>query len=298
MPSLKFMIAVVFDEVVNWAQSSLDPKTLSEGLSGILLGILSRSLVVTADILLAEAQKNVRDLLLQAAQQAGQPDGLATVFQGNADVQLAAEDVLELVQDALQCGAEVFGPLPDERRSRIRNLLYAALDPLGGATPDTLLQQLNDPAMVPNLSVLESLATELGDLACERFVLFVQGLLTRIVDREVAQFEAAIATAIQAAGQWLEQLGQALAAIEAQLQQLAAQIQQAMAAAAQHLAELAASLHQMLDGFANAQSRATFTSQLASAITSLASARWIPIGSIRTLCRRLCAPLSTIRCGT
>ncbi len=270
LPSLKFTVAVVFQEAANWAHSNLDSKPLTEGLSGILLGVLSRSLVVTADILLAESQKNVSNLLLGAAQQAGQPGGLATVFQGNPQIQLAAEEVLELVQDALEAGAGVFGPLPDDRRARIRNLLYTALDPLGGASPDTLLQQLNDPAMVPNLSVLQSLATELGDLACERYIQFVEALLTKIVDREVAQFQAAIAAALQAAGQWLEQLGQALAEMEARLQQLASEIQQALAAAAQRIAEITAALHQMLDSFASAQSRGTFTNQLADRVTSLA----------------------------
>jgi hypothetical protein len=279
MPSLNFALDVVFGEVAAWATSNIDSKSMTEALSAILLQLLGRSLVVTSDILLAHAQQNMSDLLNRAAQQAGQPGGLAAVFHNKPQVELPAEQIVELIEDALQAAAQVFGPVPDERRARIRNLLYAALDPLGGAPAQSLLQRLDDPAMVPNLPVLQSLAVELGTLASERFAAFVQSFISRIVTREVQQFQAALAAAIQTAGAWIAQLGQAVAAMERRLEELVAEIQQALAAAAQRIADITASLHHMLDGFGTSQGRQVFASHLVESVTSVAlgllDANWV-----------------------
>src|SRR5262249_11440069 len=66
-PTLDFTISIVFKESVQWARSGVDQETLTEALSAILLRLLGRGFVAVGDILVAEAQKNVRDLLLAAA---------------------------------------------------------------------------------------------------------------------------------------------------------------------------------------------------------------------------------------
>ncbi len=271
LPSLDFTIAVVFKEIAQWAGSGVDQETLTEALSAILLRVLGRGFVALGDILVAEAQKKVRDLLLAAAAAAGNADGILKGF-ANTPISLAAEEVLELVQDALECGADVFGPLPEEQRTRIRGLLYSALDPLAGSTPSQLLQRLSDPALIPNVEVLEALASELGGLAASRFMQFVEALFEKVVAREIAKFQEALAAAVAIATEWIDDLVKAVQAIEARLTEIVGEIEDALAEAAQRLEEIRSAVHGLLDGFSNQGSRQNFISSLVSSISSLALA--------------------------
>lgn len=272
LPTLDFALAVTLHEAVGWATSARPAKVVTEALSAVLLKLVGRSLVAVADCATAHVQASMSELMLRAADQAGRPNGLVAVLSANPALSLAARDIAELVSDALHVGAEVFGPLPAERRARIRGLLYDVLDPAGGATPAQLMQALENPALVPNEAALRGLAQELGEVATERFVLFVQGFVMRLLERLAAAWLAALAAAIAVAEQFLADLSQAIALIQQRLEEIGRALQALADRIAAATAAALGDLDDLLDGFSSSAGRSRFVNELAGAVSGQALA--------------------------
>jgi len=268
LPTLDFALAVTLQEALAWATSGRSAKAVTEALSAILLKLLGRSLVSVVDTVTAHVQVQMRDLLLKAASIAGRPNGLVAMLASNPAIGLAASDIAELVSDALTVGADVFGPLPDERRARIRALLYDVLDPAGGAPPDQLVQALEDPGLIPNEASLRALAQELGELATERFVLFVQGLVTRIMQHMADAWIASLSAAIAVAEQFLADLAHAIGLIVDRLSEIGHDIQVLAGQVADAVAGALGDLDAMLDAFSSTSGRTHFVDQLAASVSS------------------------------
>jgi hypothetical protein len=269
-PTLDFALAITLQEALTWSRSTRKAKAVAEAMSAVLLKLLGRSLVAVADTAAAHVQEQMQDLMLHAADVAANPNGLVSVLTNNPAVTLVADDIAELVSDALHVAADVFGPLPPERRARIRGLLYDVLDPARGAPPDQLVQALENPGLIPNEGALRDLATELGNLATERFVLFVQGLVSRILQRMADAWLAALETALAVAGQFIADLTHAIGLIVQRLEEIGHEIQ----ALADHIADAIAGamgdLDALLDSFSSSTGRNRFVNQLASSVSSTA----------------------------
>src|SRR4029077_1795677 len=67
VPRLRTTVDLVFVQAKSWATGAFTAKAFTEALSGILIMILGRSLVATPDVLVAQAQGELRDQLLEIA---------------------------------------------------------------------------------------------------------------------------------------------------------------------------------------------------------------------------------------
>jgi hypothetical protein len=267
VPSVRFAVDVVFSEAMAWGGSSTNKDALTEALSAILLRVLGRSLVATGDILLAEAQRNVSALLRKAADEADRADGLVSKIGRQSGVGLAADEILDLVTLGLEVGAEVFGPMPAAKRQAIRGLLYTAIDPLGGATPAEMMQRLNDPGL-PDPEVMNALAQELGAYAADRFVVFVEGLLVKIIERQVNAFLAVLDAVVDTVMEWIDAIGAGIAAIGQRLEELGAEIAAVVAEIQLRLEQAAGALGALLDSFSDDDAREKFIDEVAADVSS------------------------------
>lgn len=269
IPSLRFSVEVVFAEAARWASSTTSKSVLTDALSSILLRVLGRSLVVTGDILLSEAQKNVSTVLHRAAVEADRPNGLIALLAAAPGVGLAAEEIGELVVDALDVASEVFAPMPAARRQVVRGLLYDAIDPLGGASPSEMMVRLNDFGM-PDPATMDALARELGLYASERFVIFVQGLLLKIIERQIAAWREVIDAVVEVIVAWIDDLTAGLRLIGERLEEIGEAIADLVADIERLLEEAGGALHDLLDSFSSQGARDQFVDEAASAVSSRA----------------------------
>jgi hypothetical protein len=263
IPTARFAINKVFGLVATWAKANVSPTQLTEALSAILLRLIGRSLVVSGDVMLAAAQSELASLMTTAAAKAGDAQGLVDRLMQDFSIALPVDEVLELVQDALEVGADTFGPMPDDKRRTVRNLLYRAIDPMVDTTPEQLVVDLGNTSLIPNVDTLDALARELGGYATERFVYFAQALFQRIVDRQVDEWRQALDRLAQQIDAWIDTLTGAVREIEARLGELARNIAAAIHEAEQRLADVTSAINGMLEAFGSAAGRDRFLTQAA-----------------------------------
>jgi hypothetical protein len=270
LPSIRFAMEVVFDEIISWGTSDLPARTLTEALSAILLRVLGRSLVATGDILLNKAQAGMAGLLRSAAAEAERPGGLVQKLAGMPGVGLAAADIAELVMDGLEIAADVFGPMPSEQRQRWRGLFYEALDPLAGLPPSQALQALEDPAGMPNFEVMQAIATELGNYAVDRFVVFSQLFLLKLVEHMINDWEQAMAAAIALVEGWVADIQKGLQLIGQRLIELVEEIEAALAEIQRQWNAALAAFSDTIDSFSDDVPRARFIGRVADKAAAMA----------------------------
>ncbi len=240
MPSLSLTTDLVFDRVLAWDSDPIDKNVFTEVLSSSLVMLFARSLTVTADVLMTTAQAEMQSLLLELADQVDDVGLVSTLtpLMGGAN----AEEIEETIAEVLKIGAEVFGPLPDTTRVRIRNTLYELLQPLPLTGQTTYVEQLAANDFVPDGEKLDALAFELAGIAGQRFMQFVSLLLIHLGQKLIEDLIEVLQAIQQQVQQWiadLEELAlqilQALAELGQLIEQLAAAVAAAFADALEHL---------------------------------------------------------------
>ncbi|TXL71458.1 hypothetical protein FHP25_29970 [Vineibacter terrae] len=243
VPSLNLTTELVFDRVLAWDTQPVDKSAFTEALSSVLVMLFGRSLTVTADILMTTAQQQMQALLLDLADHVDDVGlvRMLTPVMGGA----SAQEIAETMAEVLRVGADVFGPLPQETRAHIRNLLYELLEPLPLTGQAGFVDQLADNLFLPDPAGLDALSKELAGIAGQRFMQFVALLLVRIGQKVIEDLLQTL-QAIQAQVQrWLadlehlaQQILQRLADLARQIEQLAAQVAAAFADALDQLRDL------------------------------------------------------------
>jgi hypothetical protein len=224
MPSVEFTLNTVFAMVENWPQHGSDRDRLKEALSGVLMKLVGRSVVVTADIMVAAAQSQMNVIMNDLADHVDAPNGIVAVLSQEPNLPVAASEIAELVADALRIGAETLGPLSDVQRSRIRSLMYRAIDPLPLDADQAFLQLLAQDAFIPNSEDMLALSQELMAISAERFLIFVQKLLELIGRKFLEELGQVLEAAGRAVAQWLDEAQATLREIGQQIQDLIAEI--------------------------------------------------------------------------
>lgn len=250
LPSLDFALEVASQTVVRWGTSSMPQKVLTEGLSAILLRILGRSLVLTGDILMYEAQRSMATVMRAVAADARKPGGLVATLSAMPGIGLAADDIAELVADALEIAADIFGPLPADKRQRIRGLMYQLIDPLGGKPPAQLFEALSDPGL-PDPDAMNAFAHELGDYAIDRFTLFVERIVHKLLEHMADAFHEALDQAAVAVVAWAGEVQHGIALAVARVQELVADIAVAVAEGERRAEQALESFHDVVDSFSS-----------------------------------------------
>src|SRR5207249_1417702 len=127
-----------------------------------------------------------------------------------------------------------FQPLPDERRRRIRGLLYEIIDTAPVGAGSSALDQLKDAAFIPNAAAATELARVLGEEISSNVIRFVGALLTRVGGLILEELAESIEDIQRAVTEWVDslvdlagQLGRTITQLAAEIEQKAAELEAA-----------------------------------------------------------------------
>ena len=163
------------------------------------------------------------------------------------------EFVSEVLKDTLDIGADCFRPFAQERRQRIRAVLYGLLDPMPAGANEDWLDQLLQDAFIPDeatRSALFSLAEELGDSLGELMIEFLGRVLGRIAEHVLDAVAEITEQAILQVQEWLGALEQVILQLGQRLLELPGEIAALAAEAAARLDEALGGIQEVLDAVA------------------------------------------------
>ena len=263
LPTADFTLDTVFGAALDWSRRGADRERLKEALSGILMKLVGRSLVATADIMIAEAQRQMQGILNGLADNVEAPNGIVRQLSRAANLPVPVSEIAELTADALRIGGEVLGPLSDSQRAKIRALMYRVIDPVPVDASASFMRQLADSAFLPNAEAMMELATELGSVGGERFLQFVIKLVELIGRKMLDELSAVIDAAGAQIQQWYEDTRQALEELQQQIGRLAAEIERLANQVARDFDRAVDDLLGALAPLATPSGRRTFKARLA-----------------------------------
>lgn len=266
LPTTDFTLDTVFGAALDWSRRGADRERLKEALSGILMKLVGRSLVATADIMIAEAQRQMQGILNGLADNVGAPNGIVRQLSRAANLPVPTSEIAELTADALRIGAEVLGPLTDTQRRKIRTLMYRVIDPVPIDAGDAFVRQLADSAFIPNAEAMMELAAELGSVGGERFLQFVIKLVDLIGAKMLEEFSPLVDAARAQIQQWYDDTRQALEELQQQIGRLAAEIERLVTEVARDFDRAVDDLLGALTPLATSSGRRTFKERLAAQI--------------------------------
>ena len=263
LPTTDFTLDTVFGAALDWSRRGADRERLKEALSGILMKLVGRSLVATADIMVTEAQRQMQGILNGLADNVEAPNGIVRQLSRAANLPVPVSEIAELTADALRIGGEVLGPLSDSQRAKIRTLMYRVIDPVPVDAGTSFMRQLADSAFLPNAEAMMELATELGSVGGERFLQFVIKLVELIGRKILDELSAVIDAAGAQIQQWYEDTRQALEELQQQIGRLAAEIERLANQVARDFDRAVDDLLGALAPLATPSGRRTFKARLA-----------------------------------
>lgn len=203
LDTLRTVIDTVFDAMSDWSSGSASThRALRELCSSLLMRLFGRSLVVTGDVLMAHALGQVRGEFLQLAANADMPGGIVPTLAGLT--RLDRDALADLVEETLEVCADIFSPMPADRRARMRDLMYQMIDTMPPGSGANTLEALRSTAIVGNAEAAFELAQLLGEEIAGNVIRFVQALLTRIAATLLALLQDVIEEIQAAVDSWIE----------------------------------------------------------------------------------------------
>lgn len=226
LPTVDHSIHLLSERVLAWSQNqAVDQMALREACSGVIMKLVSRSLVASLDVLLHTCLSGIQHEFRKAASNVDK-DNDSIVPRLAAATGLDRAFLAELMEETLILSAETFAPLPEERRERIRSLLFRLTDVLPGRARDDFLDQLKDAFFVPNLDAGVELAQISGEMIAEHVQRFVTALLNRIGALILEELQGFLEDAQAAVAQWLRQLDQLVTDLLETMQEIVRQIEE------------------------------------------------------------------------
>lgn len=227
LSTLSFSVKVALNRVIDWGTGGLGYRdALREACSSMVMKLFGRSLVVATDVLMAHTLQHVHQQLELAADHVDDPDGIAQFLADQVDLpgMTAAEEQAflgELLADTLHIGAQVFGPLPDATRGRIRQLLYDLLDTMPEPFDDDWLTQLKQDTGIPSQKTIDSLqglGEELGTILVDQLTEFFTRVMLKLGEKALDFIEEQYLGPIQQQIElWVSALGDLLAQLAVRL---------------------------------------------------------------------------------
>ena len=224
LDSLGFVTDEVFGALLNWANGSSSAQVaLREACSATLMQLFGRSLVVTADAVLARLMSGMSGAYRDLAGHVGDPGGLADILAGLPHPPtLGRADIAELLSETFLVLADASSPLEADRRARMRDLMYRMMD-FRAASPDAkLAEQLMTDLGALNIQAGGGLALEFGALFADRLVAFVRAWLVHVGARILEEFVEIVDAIVATVQEWIEDL-------EALAQDLARRVEELLA---------------------------------------------------------------------
>ena len=222
LSAINFAKDVAFRTVLDWDKTPVDKDTFTEALASVLTMLVGRSVVIIGDQFFDLVAHNIQTATAHAA---GHLEGPRSVFRAIGIP--ASPEMTRLFADTLRIGGEVFGPLPDATRARIRGILYEIMEPLPPGGGQALLEELGDQFFIPSGEHVDALRDELLAIARDRFGAFTEKVLLNAGAMLLEAIADFIADALATIKQWekdllkaLDDLGKALTALADEIAQL------------------------------------------------------------------------------
>lgn len=252
LDSLGFVTDEVFGALLGWANGSMAAQTaLREACSATLMQLFGRSLVVTADAVLARLMAGMSGAYRDLAGHIGDRGGIADVLIGLPHPPtLRRDDLVELLSETFLVLADAARPLEDDRRARIRDLLYRVMDFRSAKPGARLSEQLLTDLGALNIQAGGALALEFGALFADRLVGLIKAWLEHAGAKaleEIAEVIDAIAAEVQ---RWIEDLEALARDLARRAQELLADIARLASAMEQRFDEALDSASDMVSAFA------------------------------------------------
>ncbi|NOY39014.1 MAG: hypothetical protein GXO95_01905 [Nitrospirae bacterium] len=278
LPSLRLTTDVVFTQVLEWEEGNVDETALKEMLSTVLMMLFGRSLVVTTDVLTAAAQSEIRTEFNKAADEAGDQGGLVDTLLPILEplglyTASDRDEVLEIVQDILVIGGDVFGPLPDQTRARVRGLLYEIFEPLPPDGQHDFMENLADALFIPNRERVMGLADELVAIAGNNLQNFIARVLQRIAGKMLEELDELIKDIEKQVKKWLSELEEALQLLQRQVAALLREIAVLISEVEELFNRVADDFQELLSILGNNASRNRIRDKIVSSMVSTAENR-------------------------
>lgn len=244
LAAINFTKDVAFRTVLDWEKAGIDRDTFTESLASVISMLLGRSLVIIGDQFFDVLARNMQTAAAHAARHLEGPKSAFDTLGLHVSPELE-----RLFADTVRIGAEVFGPLPDDTRARMRGILYEILEPLPSGSGQSFVEDLKDQFFIPNGEHVNALKDELLAISRERFGLFAEKvlgsagtllseLIADFVDSIIAtvrQWEKDLAKAIDNLGRDLQQLAEEIARLEQEVQAAFSEAVDALEVLLEHL---------------------------------------------------------------
>lgn len=246
IPAIKLADKAVFKQILNWADGELDQEKLKETMSTILMILFGRSLVVTTDILVAYVQGEIKGKFNELANDENLLDDISAVF----PLPDSRDELREILADTLRIGGDVFGPLPDNTRKKIRTLLYDLFAPLP-PDPENIMDVILSDNGIPNPTKLEALAKELMRIAMNNFITFVTNVLARAGEIILEELWEVVEDIEKEVEEWVDAVEQKLNELQKNIENLQDQIAQLSILTEKLFSEAITALNQLLNTLKN-----------------------------------------------
>lgn len=225
--SLQITTDIIFERILNWQNEdpSTTQTTMKDTLSSVLMMLLGRSLVCITDILSTHVRSQIQNEFINMSNDNALLEHIINFLPSST----ADDELKEIAKEMLNIGADVFGPLPEDTRAKIRELLYEILAPLPASNQENFWTNLKRENSIPNLEALQSLGWEMTEMAADTLNKFLTRVLQRIAELSLEYLSEEIEAIIQQVEEWIDNIEDALQIINAYLNRLVREIEQMIA---------------------------------------------------------------------
>lgn len=203
-----YMKDVGLNTILNWDNVSFDNGDFTEALAGVIMLLLGRTVVIVADTFITATQEQIQNSCNEVSNK---------IKNNHSDIQNIISRIdpalIELTADCVKIGGVVLGPLTDDTRRRVRNLLYQVFETIPPGKEQDFLSSLGDDFFIPNVDQLQQVTNELATISKERFIQFVEQFILRVGEYILEKLEKLILAIIDLIVNWEEHLAETLLAV-------------------------------------------------------------------------------------
>lgn len=203
-----YMKDVGLNTILNWDNVSFDNDDFTEALAGVIMLLLGRTVVIVADTFITATQEQIQNSCNEVSDKIRNKHGDIQDIISRIDPAL-----IELTADCVKIGGVVLGPLTNDTRRRVRNLLYQVFETIPPGKEQDFLSSLGDDFFIPNVDQLQQVTNELATISKDRFIQFVEQFILRVGEYILEKLEELILAIIDLIVNWEKHLAEALLAI-------------------------------------------------------------------------------------
>jgi hypothetical protein len=220
--SLAFTVDTVLVAVIDKPD---DKAAIREACSAVLLRLLSRSLVITTDVLIATSMGKVSSHLKQFAANTTPVSKVIAQQDVAKKLGVKKEKIDATLRGALLLGSRVFQPLPVDTRTDIREALFGLFDVMPSPREGgQWLANLKNQAYIPNRRELDQLAGHVVRILESHLTSYLEARIDDLIQRLSEAVDAVIGKVATLADDVRNEVESVVNDLEARVSQLASDL--------------------------------------------------------------------------